>query len=84
MVELDDSGALESDLTSNGLVGLSDLETTLYTHREEEEIEEEKIAPGRNIAMIVGIVVGSGVLVAMSVIGCLYCMRKRAKIGEFA
>ena len=79
---MSDSGALQSDLDSNGLLGLSDLETTLYTHREEEEEEEEKA--GTNVALIVGVVVGSGVLVAMIVIGCLYCVRKRAKISEFS
>ena len=35
-----------------------------------------------NIALIIGVALGSAALLTMIIIASLYCMRKRARIGE--
>ena len=42
-------------------------------------IEEEQ---GTDIALIVGIVIGVSALIAVSIAGGLYCVRKRARIDQ--
>ena len=79
LTALEDSGSLSTGFAASGLTGFTDLSTTLHTNLSD---EEEPQLQKNKIAMIAGIIIGASVLIAMVVLGSMYCVRRRAKVGE--
>ena len=82
------AGNCGSNSSTNGtqLGSVASFSTEFYSIEDEEVIEnEEETIPGEkssNIGLIVGVILGASVLVAVSIAGGLYFVRKRAKIEQ--
>ena len=60
---------------------MTSLTSQVYVIPEDETTEPTTVVK-TNIALIIGIALGGTALLTMIIIGCLYCVRKRARIDQ--
>lgn len=82
ITDLNNQGVIDQNLTDNGYGRLTSFHSVVYVIPVEDTVVIEEDGSGANIALIVGIVVGVSALIAISIAGGLYCVRKRARIDQ--